>query len=211
MHSKSTVERAYLSKAAPLILAIIATAALAHREASAQSEPRTQDTTATSSPINASPAPIKVLHTPASGREIPALGSMMRITLELTNTYDIETKVRLVGSKDGRFIDIAFPQGALNNADRPTFNIDIPSPIAAMSYQFIVHQKDGTLTSTPKYLIKRDCLQTFAVDVPESDQSAAYKREVGLLVAKAKSLERDTASLEASLKLLEDMKTSLAK
>ena len=135
----------------------------------------------------------------------------MRITLELTNTYDIETKVRLVGSKDGRFIDIAFPQGALNNADRPTFNIDIPSPIAAMSYQFIVHQKDGTLTSTPKYLIKRDCLQTFAVDVPESDQSAAYKREVGLLVAKAKSLERDTASLEASLKLLEDMKTSLAK
>jgi hypothetical protein len=135
----------------------------------------------------------------------------MRIEFTLTNTIDIESKVRLVGSKDGRFIDIAFPRGALNAADRPTFSVEIPSPLAVMTYQFVLHQKDGTLTATPRYAVKRACVQKFTVDVPDDGSTTAFRREMASLVAKANSLDQDNKTLEGALKLVEQMKGSLSR
>lgn len=154
---------------------------------------------------------VTLLHQAPSANEIPPLGTLMRLQVELRNTVDIATKIRLVGSKDGRFIDIAFPKGALNPADHPTFIVEIPSPVAALTYQFVMHQPDGSITTSNRYVLKRKCIQNFTVNVPDSSPSAAYNREVATLVARSKELERDTASLEASLKLLEEMKVSLSR
>ena len=120
-----------------------------------QSSLAQNDSVTTPSDPNRSIPNIEIIHRPFESSAIPAVGTLMRLSVELANTYDIETKVRLVGSKDNRFIDIAFPRGALNNLDRPTFSVEIPSPIAAMTYQFIVHQRDGSLTSSRKFLLKR--------------------------------------------------------
>lgn len=152
---------------------------------------------------------ISVIHRPIASHAIPQIGTPMDIQVELVNTFDIDSKIRLVGAKDGRFIDIAFPRGALNAVDRPTFHIEIPSPVAAMTYQFIVHQRDGSLSSSERFSIKRECIQNFKVSVPEDAPNSDFKREVSSLVAQSKILERDTMSLEASLKLLEDIKSSL--
>lgn len=154
---------------------------------------------------------ITLLHQAPSAAEIPPLGTLMRIQVELRNTVDIATKIRLVGSKDGRFIDIAFPKGALNAADHPTFVAEIPAPVAALTYQFVMHQPDGSITTSNRYVLKRKCIQNFTVNVPDSSPSAAYNREVATLVARSKELERDTASLEASLKLMEEMKLSMSR
>jgi len=154
--------------------------------------------------------PITVIHRPIPPESISQVGTPMSIQIELHNTYDINAKVRLVGAKDGRFIDIAFPRGALNESDHPTFSIEIPSPIAAMSYQFVVHQRDGTLSSSKKFIIKRDCIQNFKVSVPEDAPNSEFRKEVSSLIAQAKILERDTISLESSLRLLEDIKSSLS-
>lgn len=154
---------------------------------------------------------ISLLHQAPSTNAIPPVGSLMRIQVELRNTVDITAKIRLVGSKDGRFIDIAFPKGALNSADHPTFFVEIPSPVAAMTYQFVVRQPDGSVTTSNRYVVKRNCIQNYAVDIPDTSGSAAYSREVAKLVARANELERDTASLEASLKLLEEMKASISR
>jgi hypothetical protein len=158
---------------------------------------------------SASP-PISVLHRPPSVDTIPAIGTLMTLQIELRNTFDIESKIRLVGSKDGRFIDIAFPRGALNSADHPTFKIELPSPVAVMTYQFVVHQRDGSLSSSERFIIKRPCVQNYKVTVPEDAPNAEFRRDVSSLVSQAKTLERDTASLESSLKLLEQIKSSLA-
>jgi hypothetical protein len=160
-------------------------------------------------PSGAPSGPIKVIHRPLSSNSLPTLGTPMRVDVELLNTFDIESKVRLIGAKDGRFIDIAFPQGALNAVDHPTFHIEIPSPVAAMTYQFVVHQRDGTLSSSERFTIKRSCIQNFKVAVPEDAPNGEYRREVSTLISQAKLLERDTASLESSLKLIEDIKASL--
>jgi hypothetical protein len=159
---------------------------------------------------DATTLPITVVHRPPSVDRIPAIGTLMSIQVELRNTFDIESKIRLVGSKDGRFIDIAFPRGALNSADQPTFKVEIPSPIAAMTYQFVIHQRDGSLSASERFVIKRKCIQNYAVSVPEDAPNAEFRREVSNLVSQAKNLERDTASLESSLRLLEQIKSSLA-
>jgi hypothetical protein len=154
---------------------------------------------------------IEVLHTPLQTSDVPPVGSLMRIEFTLTNTIDIETKIRLVGSKDGRFIDLAFPRGALNAADRPVFNVEIPSPVAVMTYQFVLHQKDGAMTATPRYTVKRRCIQNFTVDVPDDGSTTAFRREMASLVAKANSLDQDNKTLESALKLLEQMRGTLSR
>lgn len=136
-------------------------------------------------------------------------GSPMQLTVELVNSRDIEAKVRLVGSRDGRFMDIAFPLGSLNKLDHAEFSLSLPAPLAAMTYQFVIHQPDGSLSTSARYLIKRPCIQNFRVEVSKDDPSARVKHELGTLIAKSKSLERDTQNLEAAVKALKDITASL--
>jgi hypothetical protein len=65
------------------------------------------------------------------------------------------------------------------------------------------------MTLTPKYLIQRSCIQNFRVDLPDGQQSKEYRREIATLIAKARSLERDTARLETAIKLIEALKKDL--
>jgi len=157
---------------------------------------------------DASP-PVILQHKPIETHQLPQAGTLIPITVSLTNSSDVDFKIRLVGSRDGRFMDIAFPMGVLNDSDRPTYTINLPAPIAAMTYQFVIHQKSGDLTLTEKYIIKRNCVQNFKVEVPETIPSAAYRKEVATLVAKARSLERDTRNLETAIKLLDTLKKDI--
>ena len=152
-----------------------------------------------------------VRHRPAPITTLPVPGALVPITVELLNSKDIEAKIRLVGARDGRFIDIAFPMGALNRQDQAEFTVQVPAPLAAMTYQFIVHQPDGSLSASARYVLKRPCIQNFKVDISPNDPNARVKQELATLIAKSKSLERETTNLEASLKLLEDLSTSLKK
>lgn len=156
-----------------------------------------------------SPSKLQVGHRQPETARIPLPGSPMTLTVELANSRDVEAKIRLVGSRDGRFMDIAFPLGALNKLDYAEFSLSVPAPLAAMTYQFVVHQPDGSLTASARYLIKRPCIQNFRVEVSQDDPNARIKHELGTLIAKSKTLERDTQNLEAALKALKDIKASL--
>ncbi len=154
-------------------------------------------------------APIRLRHQPTETHKIPPAGLMMPIAVQLDNSSDVDIKIRLVGSRDGRFMDIAFPMGVLNTSDKPIYTIQIPAPVKAMTYQFIIHQRGGDLTLTDKFIVKRNCVQTFAVDVPESIPSAEFRKEVAGLVAKARELERDTQNLETAIKLIDNLKKDI--
>lgn len=154
-------------------------------------------------------AAVRLRHQPTETHKIPPAGTLMPISVQLENSSDVDVKIRLVGSRDGRFMDIAFPMGVLNTSDKPSYTIQIPAPVKAMSYQFIVHQRGGDLTLTEKFTIKRNCVQTFAVDVPEGSPSAEFRKEMATLVAKARALERDTRNLETAVKLLEGLKKDI--
>ena len=192
-----------------LNFAMLATAFVAavasHRCAVAEPEP-----TPVQSPSKIqAPSKMQVGHRQPETAKIPLPGSPMTLTVELVNSRDVEAKIRLVGSRDGRFMDIAFPLGALNKLDHAEFAVSVPAPLAAMTYQFVVHQPDGSLSTSARYLIKRPCIQNFRVEVSEDDPNARIKHQLGTLMAKSKSLERDTQNLEAALKALKDITASL--
>ncbi len=152
---------------------------------------------------------VRLKHQPVETHRLPAAGTLLPISVQLENSSDVDIKIRLVGSRDGRFMDIAFPMGVLNETDRPTYTIQLPAPVAAMTYQFVIHQKSGDLSLTDKFIVKRNCVQNYKVEVPESLPSAEFRKEVANLVAKARSLERDTHNLETSIKLLDALKKDI--
>lgn len=159
--------------------------------------------------VAAQEKPIEVVHKPLSTSSLPTAASTMPIIIELRNTKSTDRKIRLIGTRDGKLLDIVFPSGTLNMADAATYKLDVPAPIALMSYQFVVHQPDGSLTTTGRYVVKRPCIQTFKVDPAEGQKDGAFKREVGTLVSKSRTLEQETANLETAQKLLEEIKTLL--
>lgn len=152
---------------------------------------------------------LQVGHRSPLAASLPLPGALMPISVELVNSRDIEAKVRIVGARDGRFMDVAFPLGVLNRQDHAEFTVSVPAPLASMTYQFIVHQPDGTLSTSAKYTIKRPCIQNFRVDISKDDPNAKVKQELAGLIARSKSLERETTNLEASLKILEGLSESL--
>lgn len=154
---------------------------------------------------------VEVLHTPPDLRALPQAIPMLPIVIQLNNTKSIDVKVRLVGARDGRLVDIMFPRGTLNQEDFPEYRVEIPAPTAALTYQFIVHQVDGSLSTSPRFAVQRPCVQNYRVAVPEDSADAAFKRQVGDLVSKAKSLERETAQLDASMKVIDELKAALGR
>jgi len=156
-----------------------------------------------------SQGPVRIRHAPTETHKLPPAGALMPIAVQLENSSEVDIKIRLVGSRDGRFMDIAFPMGVLNESDKPTFTIQVPAPNKAMTYQFIIHQKGGDLTLTEKFTIKRNCVQTYKVDVPENIPSAEYRKEIATLVAQARSLERDTQNLDTAIKLIDGLKKDI--
>jgi hypothetical protein len=152
---------------------------------------------------------LEVAHKVPSPKSLPSAAAMMQLVIEVKGTKSIDQKIRLVGARDGKLIDIVFPRGTLNMADVPTYKLEVPAPIAMLNYQFVVHQPDGTLTSTPQFTLKRPCIQTFKVDVAETQRDSSFKREVATLVAKARTLEQETNNLDTALRLLDDIKSNL--
>lgn len=152
---------------------------------------------------------VAVLHKSPDPKSLPLTSNWMPIAIELTNTKATDLKVRMVGARDGRFVDIVFPQGILNEEDRPLYQIEVPAPAATMSYQFIVHQPDGELTTSNRFVVQRSCVQNFKVEVAGDSSDAEFRRQVGELVSKAKVLERDRANFDAAAKILDELKKNI--
>jgi hypothetical protein len=164
----------------------------------------------TTSAAAATQSEIEIHHKAPLGQELPAPAQMMTIGVELKNTKSTELKVRLIASRDGKLLDVAFPPGFLNEIDNPLYQLKIPAPSAFLSYQFVVHESDGSLSTSQRFVVQRACVPKLAVDVPSDIPDAVFRKEVSDLLVKAKQRERDTQNYDTALALLTDLK-SLAK
>lgn len=150
---------------------------------------------------------VQLVHQQPDSRSLPAPSFMIPLTLEVRNTRATDLRIRVVASRDGRIMDIGMPQGNLNQADNPVYQIEVAAPTYVLSYQFIIQDKAGNVTTSKRYVVRRPCIQNYKVDVPKDASDAEFKQNVGELISKAKILETTTANYETSLKLLEQLKT----
>jgi hypothetical protein len=146
-------------------------------------------------------------HVPMIDTDIPPVGHAMDIAVSLRNTINVQTKVRLVGSKDGRYIDLAFPMGKISKSGHPEYVLHMPAPLVAMSYQIIVHQPDGRVTTSKQFSIQRTCIEDFQIEIPSNSNTKEYKSEVASLVSTATRLEHESHALEQALEIVRAMET----
>jgi len=156
-----------------------------------------------------SQAPIQIVHSAPDLRLVETRQAWLPISVELRNTTDVNLTIRLVGSRDGRLLDLAFPKGALNANDNPRYEVEIPMPSAGMSYQFIVHRPDNTLVTSERFTIQRPCIQNFRTTVPEGSPDLEFKQKVGSLVSEVRLLEREISQLDAAHKALDELKRNI--
>jgi len=149
---------------------------------------------------------IELYHRVPDIKNLPAPATMMPIAVEVRNTKKTDLKIRLVASRDGKMIDLAMPQGVLNVQDVPVYQVELPAPLAYMTYQFVAQTEDGTLVTTRRFILRRNCIQKFQVNVPDTVGDAEFRKNIADLVGKARSLERDTANYETALKLIDGLK-----
>jgi hypothetical protein len=152
---------------------------------------------------------VKIVHSPPDLRIVETRQAWLPISLELRNTKSINTTIRLVGSRDGRLIDLSFPKGTLNANDNPEYKVEIPTPTSGMSYQFVIHQPDASLITSERFSIQRPCIQSFRVSVPENSPDFEFKQKVGDLVSRVRTLEREIAQLDGAYRSLEELKKNI--
>ena len=163
-------------------------------------------TPASSQAAEPSPATLQIMHQVPDIKSLPPLATMIPLTIEIKNSNDVNLKIRLVASRDGKLIDVAMPQGTLNANDVPVFQIEIPAPLAYMTYQFVARAPDDSLITTKRFIIRRPCIQRFRVNIPDEVGDGEFKKTMGELVAQAKHLERDTTNYETTLKLITELR-----
>lgn len=131
----------------------------------------------------------------------------MRLRVVLKNTTNIQTRVRLVGSKDNRFVDLAFPSGRINQHSRVEYSLEVPAPLVGMVYQIVVHQPDGAVTTSKQFSIRRNCIEDFHIEIPATSNTQKFKTEVATLVSTAKRLEHESYALEQALEIVTAMES----
>jgi hypothetical protein len=140
------------------------------------------------------------------GDALPFPGTMVPVRVSLKNTRDSDRKLRGFFSIDGRVMEIALEGARFSEAEEPTYEFQIPSPVAQVTYQFVLYNPDQTFVVTPRYVVKRSCTPDLALAAESVDAKLKGDKKITALISTSKGLERDIESYEHVLKLLDEIK-----
>lgn len=146
--------------------------------------------------------PIKITHIAPRAKDLPAPGAPLKLSLQLEGVRDTERTVTAVVVQDGVMTKVAATGGFLNEYERPAFELALTAPLAELSYQFIVHSPDGTVTPSVRYSVRRPCLPEINLTKLDLPPEASGKERLTALVDSARGLEQDLDSYERALKTL---------
>lgn len=148
-------------------------------------------------------------HIPPRAQDLPAPGSTLKLSLQLTNTREITQLVTALVTIDGRLMNVLGSDGYLNEYDNPTFEIATNSPAAEIAYQFVVRAQDGSIATSKRYAVRRSCLPRIdltSVAIPETAQG---RERLTATIERTKELERDITMLEQTLRTATRLKGML--
>ena len=151
---------------------------------------------------------ISFTHQPPTLAELPPPGRALTLFAYLKNSADASVPVQAIMVKDGRMMMINPTKAYRNEYDQATFEFRIYAPVAELSYQFVLSNKDGKLLTSNNYKIRRTCLPEVSVKVEEPDGSARV--QIKAMLEQAKGLEVELKTWEHAAKALAELKAALA-
>ena len=150
-----------------------------------------------------------IIHSPAAAELLPFPGKPVTLTVKLKNTRDTSYKLRAYFSIDGKLTEIPVAEASLDDNDHPTYTVNTYSPIAEISYQFLLIGKDGSVIPSTRYVIRRKCIPKLFVDEAKVEQNSDSKEYMKNLVVQAQSLEDTLAAYDSAFKLIDEISSLL--
>ncbi|MBN8548591.1 MAG: hypothetical protein J0M12_04670 [Deltaproteobacteria bacterium] len=154
-------------------------------------------------------APVEVFVEEMGLQNIPMPGTPFVIKARLSNTKDTERRMRAFVVRDGRVSDVAPLKAYLDENDQPTYEIQMHSPLAELSYQLILYNPDGSFSSSPRVSLRRPCVPYIDLSKVKLEPKSQGEARLETLIKLSRGLEREVAGYDASLKILEDLSERL--
>lgn len=151
-------------------------------------------------------ASVSIVHIPPKAESLPLPAKMLTLEVKLSGTNRTNRKLRALVVRDGRLIDVALGNAQRNERDEPIYKLAIYSPLAELSYQFILYNPDGSVTGSERYVLRRTCLPNIELTDTTVPTDAKNRDLIETLVRQSKGLDRDLESYEKVYALLEELK-----
>jgi hypothetical protein len=149
-----------------------------------------------------------IIHDPILASELPAPGSAMQLKVKLTNTRDTERKLQALITADGRLYELAPTKSYLDEFDQPTYEFDLYSPLAEISYQFILSNPDKSHVVSDRFQLRRSCIPRIDTSGLDLEKGQGEER-LHALVKTAEGLSREIATQETAQKLVDELLANL--
>lgn len=150
--------------------------------------------------------PVEIYAEHVDLHNLPLPGTPFTVKVKLGNTRDTERRLRAIVVRDGRLADVPPMKAAyLDEYDQPTYELQIFSPLAELSYQFVLYNPDGTFSTTPRHTVRRQCVPFIDIEKITLEPKSQGEARLDALVKLSRGLEREVAAYDTAVKLLQSM------
>jgi hypothetical protein len=158
------------------------------------------------------PAPhVEIFPGEVTLQNLPMPGSSFTVKVKLSNTKDIDRRLRAFVVRDGRVSDVAPTRSYLDEYDQPTYEVEFFAPLAELAYQFVLYNPDGTFSTSRRISVRRPCVPYVDLDKVKLEPKTQGEARLSTLVKLSKSLEREITAYDTTDKLLDELAEKLKK
>jgi hypothetical protein len=158
-------------------------------------------------PFTVSATPISIDHIPLTEENIETPGKIMHVPVVLNGTQRFDYRMRVHIVRDGVFMDITIDKGTLNDQEKPTYILTIPTPIREIRYRFFLYDQDNSLLAkTEEFKAARNCLPLLSdSQLSRQPEDASNISQAEFLALKSRALERHIFAYETATELLNEL------
>lgn len=143
--------------------------------------------------------------------KMPFPGERITLRAEVSNTRDFRLPIRLLAVRDGKFYEISAASGLLGSNERPQYQVEIPAPLAELSYQFVLIQPNGTVATSKRLVARRSCIPDITPVMGEMPADVDGSERFNRLIVDNLKLEQEISNLERTAQELDSISELLAK
>jgi hypothetical protein len=155
--------------------------------------------------------PVQIVLGENRPEKLPAPGLPIELNAKLLNTRDFRQPLRLLLVKDQNFQEILTNPGLPDSGETPRYSISIPAPLVELSYQFLLTLADGSIVTSPRQSIRRDCVPDITPALEQIGSEISGDARFKTLIEQNKTIENEISNLQLTIEDLKQVNTMLAK
>lgn len=154
---------------------------------------------------------IQFSHTPPKLEQLPRPGLPMTLAVTMNKeVLSYGVKVRAIITRDGSLFEVQNTEPKVNSLEKVVFQVEIPSPLVDVNYQFIFTDKVGNAVATKRYSIRRNCMPDISLSKTiANSKDSVTKDDLAQLKATSDKLNDEIQLYEAISKDLTDIQQTI--